>query len=174
MRIRALLASAVIAATGLGAFAPIAVAMTDDGEETEAVRLADLPGSDDLPNTQIWKQIVELGGLEGFNQRALTIFVPSDAAFESLPADALSKLLELDQRDRRRAFLAGSATDTRISVRELAGKRVLIRTLDGRSVTIDATGEELVVGHAEAIDVRSLHDGRVIFVLDEASIEGPR
>jgi hypothetical protein len=31
---------------------------------------------------------------------------------------------------------------------------------------IDATGEEVMVGDAEALDVRTLPDGRVLFVLD--------
>jgi hypothetical protein len=172
MRIRRLLASAVMLLAGFDASVSSVPAMTDVGAEPEAVRLADLPGSHELANMKIWNRVVEMGGLEGFSERALTMFVPSDAAFESLSPEELTKLLGPDQRDQRRAFLARSAAETRISPTQVAGKRLTIATLDGKPLTIDATAGEVVVGDAEAIAVLVLHDGRVIFVLDQASIKG--
>ena len=70
--------------------------------------------------------------------------------------------------DLRRAFLARGATDSRVSPEEIAGKRISIVTLDGRPLIIDATGEELMVGDSEALDVRRTPDGKVIYVLDHA------
>jgi len=89
--------------------------------------------------------------------------------FDYVPyLDELKALLSPGQSDARRAFLAGGTTDSRITPEEIAGKRVSIITLDGRPLTIDATGEELLVGDAEALDVRRLPDGKVIYVLDHA------
>jgi uncharacterized surface protein with fasciclin (FAS1) repeats len=111
---------------------------------------------------------MELGGLENFGKSPQTLFVPSDAAFQSLPTDELKELLAPGKNDLRRAFLARGASDSRLTPEAVAGKRVSIITLDGRPLTIDATGEELMVGDAEALDVRKLPDGKVMYVLDHA------
>ena len=101
--------------------------------------------------------------------------MPSDAAFESLPPEELQAL----------AVAAISATSAapswrarrprqRIAPNDLAGKRISVTTLDGRPLVIDATGEEVMVGDAEALDVRTLPDGRVLFVLDHAAANKAR
>jgi Fasciclin domain len=136
------------------------------GTPPQAMRAADITTG--AGGIQTWTRIMELGGLEDFGRPAQTLFVPSDAAFETLPPAELSELLAPGQRDRRRAFLAGAATDSLLSPEKIAGKRVTVTTLDGRSLTIDATGSELLVGDAEALDVRRLPDGRMIYVLDHA------
>lgn len=132
----------------------------------EATRVADVtPGTSGI---QTWTRMMELGGLENFGKAPQTMFVPSDAAFQTLPTDELKALLSPGRSDARRAFLARGATDSRLTPEEIAGKRVSVITLDGRPLTIDATGEELLVGDAEALDVRRLPDGKMIFVLDHA------
>jgi hypothetical protein len=136
------------------------------GTQPEAVRVADVtPGTGGI---QTWTRMMELGGLENFGGAPQTLFVPSDAAFETLPTDELKELLSPGTSDRRRAFLARGATDSRLTPEDIAGKRVSITTLDGRPLTIDATGEELLIGDAEALDVRRLPDGKVLYVLDHA------
>jgi uncharacterized surface protein with fasciclin (FAS1) repeats len=132
----------------------------------EAARVADVTSGDG--GIQTWTRMMELGGLENFGKSPQTMFVPSDDAFEALPTDELKALLSPGQSDQRRAFLARGATDSRLTPEGIAGKRVSIITLDGRPLTIDATGEELMVGDSEALDVRRLPDGKVIFVLDHA------
>ena len=134
--------------------------------QPEVTRVADVvPGTGGI---QTWTRMMELGGLENFGKAPQTLFVPSDAAFETLPTDELKELLSPGTSDRRRAFLARGATDSLLTPEDIAGKRVSITTLDGRPLTIDATGEELLVGDAEALDVRRLPDGKVIYVLDHA------
>jgi uncharacterized surface protein with fasciclin (FAS1) repeats len=136
------------------------------GTQQEATRVADVtPGTGGI---QTWTRMMELGGLENFGKSAQTLFVPSDAAFETFPTDELKALLAPGRSEKRRAFLARGATDSRLTPKEIAGKRISIITLDGRPLTIDATGEELLVGDSEALDVRSLPDGRMIYVLDHA------
>ena len=132
----------------------------------EATRVADVASGNG--GIQTWTRMMELGGLENFGKSPQTMFVPSDDAFETLPTDELKALLSPGRSDARRAFLARGSTDSRLTPEGIAGKRVSIITLDGRPLTIDATGEELMVGDSEALDVRRLPDGKVIFVLDHA------
>lgn len=157
---------------GTATVAHQAEAMTSDTVASPQVTgAADTSMLTNIDGIQIWTRVMELGGPEGFDKLAQTMFVPSDAAFMSLPAAELSKLLAPGRHDLRRAFLARAATDEWISPREIAGRRVSITTLDGRPLTIDATGGELMVGDAEAIDVQTLPDGRVIYVLDQPSMD---
>jgi hypothetical protein len=136
------------------------------GTQAEATRVADVtPGTGGI---QTWTRMMELGGLETYGKSPQTLFVPSDDAFQTLPTDELKALLSPGRSDARRAFLARGATDSRLTPEEIAGKRVSIITLDGRPLTIDATGEEVLVGDAEALDVRRLPDGKMIYVLDHA------
>ncbi|MGH6894222.1 MAG: fasciclin domain-containing protein [Dongiaceae bacterium] len=132
----------------------------------QATRVADIMTG--TGGIETWTRIVQLGGLEDLGRPAQTLFVPSDAAFKSLPAKEVAELLAPGGRDLRRAFLARAASESRIAPEAIAGKRISIATLDGRLLTIDATGEELMVGDSEALDVRRLPDGRVIYVLDHA------
>jgi uncharacterized surface protein with fasciclin (FAS1) repeats len=142
-------------------------AMTlNTGVPVEAMRVADITTG--TGGIQTWSRMMELGGLEDFGKSAQTMFVPSDAAFQSLPTDELKALLAPGNSDLRRAFLARGATDSRLTPADIAGKRISVTTFDGRPLTIDATGEELMVGESEAIEVRSLPDGKVIYVLDHA------
>lgn len=142
-------------------------AMTmNTGTQPEATRVADVTSG--TGGIQTWTRMMELGGLENYGKAAQTLFVPSDAAFETLPTDELKELLSPGMSDRRRAFLARGATDSRLTPEDIAGKRISITTLDGRPLTIDATGEELLVGDSEALEVRTLPDGKLIYVLDHA------
>jgi uncharacterized surface protein with fasciclin (FAS1) repeats len=138
-------------------------AMTlDTGTAPQVVRVADIS----TDGIRTWTRMMELGGLEAFGKSPQTLFVPADAAFESIPTDEVKELLAPGRSELRRAVLARGATDSRVTPQQIAGKRISVTTLDGRPLTIDATGEELMVGDSEALAVRTLPDGRVMYVLD--------
>ena len=167
MRTPFLISAACLLILGVGVAEHRTQAMTlNTGTSPQVTRVADIATG--TGGIQTWTRLMELGGLEGFGKSPQTLFVPSDAAFKSLPTDEVKELLAPDGRDLRRAFLARAATDSRLTPEQIAGKRISVTTLDGRPLTIDATGGELMVGDAEALDIRKLPDGRVIYVLDHA------
>jgi hypothetical protein len=167
MRISMLITATCLLIVGAGVVEHRTHAMTfNTGTPPEAMRVADITTG--TGGIQTWTRMMELGGLENFGKSPQTLFVPSDAAFQSLPTDELKELLAPGKNDLRRAFLARGASESRLTPEAVAGKRVSIITLDGRPLTIDATGEELMVGDAEALDVRKLPDGKVMYVLDHA------
>ena len=177
MRISLMITAICLLIAGAGALEHRTQAMTlMTGTRPQAERSADTVRVADIMTgsggIQTWSRMMELGGLENFGKTPQTLFVPSDAAFKSLPVDELKELLAPGQSEARREFLARGATDARLSPAEIAGKRISVTTLDGRPLTIDATGEELMVGDSEALEVQTLPDGKVIFVLDHAL--GPR
>ena len=167
-----LMAAVCVVLLGTATVEPRAKAMSGQAVESpQAAGMADALMQTSVDGIGIWARIMELGRQEGFTGLALTMFVPSDAAFMTLPAGDLSKLLAPTERDLRHAFLTRAATDARILPQEIAGKRTLITTLNGRLLAIDATGGELMVGDAEAVDVKTMPDGRVIYVLDQPLLD---
>lgn len=125
-----------------------------------------------VPGIQAWVRILALSDTDDPVRRAPTLFVPSDGAMRALPDGTTGGLAGANGRYLRRAFLARSATEQRLDFRQIAGRRIQLSTLDGRALVIDATGGEIRVGDAEAIEVRTLPDGRLLFILDGRVSEG--
>jgi hypothetical protein len=121
---------------------------------------------------QAWARILALSDADDPVRRAPTLFVPSDGAMRALPDGMIDELVHPNGWALRRAFLARSATDMRIELKEIAGKRIQLATLDGRPLVIDATGGDIQVGDTEAVEIRMLPDGRSLFILDHCISEG--
>lgn len=150
----------------LGQFQP---ARIHSDMRPEAVAVAELvdEGIAAIGGIRDWARILALSEDDDPVRRAPTLFVPSDGALRLLPAGMLDALVDPARRELRRAFLARSATDARVTPEQIAGRRIQVSTLDGRPLVIDATGGEVHVGGAEALEIRVLPDGRAIFVLDD-------
>lgn len=145
----------------------------DTAAATPAMPAAEIdPALASVRGIQTWAHVLSLSRADDPVRRAPTLFVPSDNAMQLLPDGMIDELLRPGGADLRRAFLARSATDMRLSVRDIAGKRVQLATLDGRPLVIDATDGEIVVGDAEAIEIRALPDGRTLFILDDQISQG--
>lgn len=121
---------------------------------------------------QAWAHILALSDVDDPVRRAPTLFVPSDGAMRALPDGMAQELVDPEARELRRAFLARGATEMRIDLKQIAGRRIQLSTLDGRLLVIDATGGEIHVGDAEAIEIRTLPDGRALFILDDRITQG--
>jgi uncharacterized surface protein with fasciclin (FAS1) repeats len=139
--------------------------------EVSAVSLSQAPASQaDQSGLATWARLLALNANSPAMQ-ARTLFIPSDNAFRHLPGETLTVLLNPKSTKPRERLLERGASAEPVSINEIAGRRVQLKTLDGGLLTIDATSGEILVGDAEAIAVQTLDDGRVIFVLDDISTD---
>jgi Secreted and surface protein containing fasciclin-like repeats len=135
--------------------------------EASAVSLSQGPASEATQSgLTTWAYLLALNAGSAV-KHARTLFIPSDDAFRHLPGETLTILLNAESRNERERLLERGASAEPVSINEIAGRRVQLKTLDGGLLTIDATSGEIHVGDAEAIAVQTLDDGRVIFVLDD-------
>jgi hypothetical protein len=141
------------------------------GANAQAANIADQE-LESVRGIQAWVHVLALSAPDDPVRRAPTLFVPSDGAMRALPDGMAAELVDPRDQSLRRAFLARSASDVRIELNELAGKRILLSTLDGRPLVIDATGGDIRVGDTEAIEIRTLPDGRSLFILDDCISAG--
>lgn len=127
----------------------------------------ELESVSNLSGIQTWGRVLALTQSDDFNQSAQTFFVPSDAAFLETSDVDLADLLVPAHESKRRTFLASTATGIRITPRDVMGKRTSVKLLNDRTLAIDDTRGELIVGEAEVLEIRMLPDGRFLFVLDQ-------
>jgi len=149
-----------------GALNPL---IRDTSGDTQVVRVLsnELGAASTLSGIHSWGRILALTQAEDFDRSAQTFFVPSDAAFRESYEANLAELLAPAHESKRRDFLASTATESRITPRDVMGKRTSVRLLSDRTLSIDDTRGELMVGEAEVLEIRMLPDGRFLFVLDQ-------
>jgi len=139
--------------------------------EASAVSLSRAPANEGAQSgLATWARLLALNA-DSPVMHARTLFIPSDDAFRHLPGETLTILVNPESTRQRERLLERGASAEPVSIDEIAGRRVQLKTLDGGLLTIDATSGEIYVGDAEAIAVQTLDDGRVIFVLDDIFTE---
>lgn len=113
------------------------------------------------------------------NSGSLTLFAPSDAAFESLSSEELNDLLE--NPGRLTSFLNGYLVPSRVSQSDLVAEiqrsgRALLRTLAGTVLEVTlAEDEQLVLNGATRVQVPDIAaQNGSIFVLDSLLSTGGR
>ena len=68
-----------------------------------------------------------------------TVFAPTDEAFAKLPAGTLDSLLEPANREQLVAILTYHVVPGRIMSGDIAGKKVDVETVQGQTISVDAT-----------------------------------
>ena len=75
-----------------------------------------------------------------------TIFAPTDQAFDQLPQDALDSLMQEENRDQLEALLAYHVIEGQeIAAKDALGKQTQLATLAGDSLSVDGTGEMVLL-----------------------------
>ena len=68
-----------------------------------------------------------------------TVFAPNDAAFAKLPSGTVENLLKPENKDKLVAILTYHVVPGKVMSKDIAGKKMMVKTVEGGRVAIDAT-----------------------------------
>lgn len=95
-----------------------------------------------------------------------TVFAPTDAAFEALPAGTVEDLLKPENKDQLVAVLTYHVVPGKVMSADLAGNALETATAQGSTVAIDATGDGVKVDGANVVSADIEASNGVIHVID--------
>lgn len=95
-----------------------------------------------------------------------TVFAPTDAAFAKLPAGTVESLLLPENRDKLAAILTYHVVSGKVYSKDLMGKKLSAKTVQGSSVHIDASAGGVKVDNATVIKADIATSNGVIHVID--------
>lgn len=95
-----------------------------------------------------------------------TVFAPTNAAFDKLPAGTLDQLLKPANKDKLTNILTYHVVPGRVMARDIAGKQLRADTVNGRKLPIDATGSTVRAGNANVVKTDIAASNGVIHVVD--------
>ena len=149
-----------VAAIGALTLAAACGPMMDDGDD-----IVDITISKDQFSTLF--AAVEAAGLVGTlrGEGPFTVFAPTNAAFEKLPAGTVENLLKPENKDQLVSILTSHVVPGRVTSAQLAGKRVSVKTVQGSSVNIDGRNGVKVDG-ATVVVADVVASNGIIHVID--------
>jgi uncharacterized surface protein with fasciclin (FAS1) repeats len=164
---RTITALAATAALGAAALAPTASAAPADAQASASkniVQTAAAAGKFDTLLALV-KQAGLAGALKG--DGPLTVFAPTDAAFDKVPDKTLNALAK--DKKQLRAVLLYHVAAGKLTAKKIVN-RSSIETLNGKSVRVRVNGEKVKVGDARvtAADVKASNG--VIHVINRVLI----
>ena len=94
-----------------------------------------------------------------------TVFAPTNEAFAKLPAGTVENLLKPENKAQLVAVLTYHVVPGKVMSADLAGKKIMAKTVQGSDVDIDATSG-VMVDNAKATATDIAADNGVIHVID--------
>jgi uncharacterized surface protein with fasciclin (FAS1) repeats len=98
-----------------------------------------------------------------------TVFAPNDGAFAKLPAGTVENLLKPENKDKLVAILTYHVVPGKVMSKDIAGKKMMVKTVEGGRVAIDATDGVSVDG-AKVLKADIETSNGVIHVIDTVVI----
>lgn len=95
-----------------------------------------------------------------------TVFAPTDEAFKKLPAGTLEDLLKPENKQKLVEVLTYHVVPSKIMSADLAGKKTDVSTVQGSTLTVDASGGGVIVNNAKVVSADVAADNGVIHVID--------
>jgi uncharacterized surface protein with fasciclin (FAS1) repeats len=156
----AFIAAVVVAAVGL--FTPPTVRAASPASANDIVQTAASAGQF---NTLV--AAVQAAGLVETLQGAgpFTVFAPTDEAFGKLPAGTVESLLLPENKDKLVAILTYHVVPGKVTSADIAGKKLEAATVQGETVSIDAT-DGVMVNTATVVGADVMASNGVIHVID--------
>lgn len=157
MNRRSILKATAIA--GVAVLAACAPAM-DDGDD-----IVDIAASNDDFSTLV-AAVTAAGLVETLKgDGPFTVFAPTNAAFDALPAGTVESLLEPANRDQLVSILTYHVVPGAVTSDQLAGQRLNVATVQGDTVHVDGTNG-VTVENATVTTADILATNGVIHVID--------
>ncbi|WP_374730399.1 fasciclin domain-containing protein [Salinarimonas sp.] len=95
-----------------------------------------------------------------------TVFAPTDEAFAALPEGTVESLLQPENRDQLVAVLTYHVLPGKVMSTDIAGQEVSPETVQGQTLTVDATGDSVMVNDATVVQADIEASNGVIHVID--------
>jgi len=94
-----------------------------------------------------------------------TVFAPTDAAFAKLPEGTLEMLLKPENKAKLQAILTYHVVSGKIMSGQIAGKKAMVKTVQGSELNVDAT-KGVMVNDAQVVKADIETTNGVIHVID--------
>ncbi len=94
-----------------------------------------------------------------------TVFAPTDEAFAKLPEGTVESLLKPENKDKLVAILTYHVVAGDVASADIAGKKLMVETVEGGELSVDATNG-VMVDHAHVISADIETSNGVIHVID--------
>ena len=94
-----------------------------------------------------------------------TVFVPTDAAFKKLPKGTVEDLLKPENKSKLAAILTYHVVPGKVMSKDIAGKKLEAKTVQGQKVAVDATSG-VEIDNAKVIQADIATSNGVIHVID--------
>ena len=96
-----------------------------------------------------------------------TVFAPTDEAFKALPEGTVENLLKPENKDQLVKILQYHVLPGKVMSADLAGKSTTAKTAADTDLTVDATGDKVMVGEATVTQTDIEATNGVIHVVDK-------
>lgn len=139
--------------------------------QTEGADIVDIASSDDRFSTLV--AAVSAAGLVDTlkGPGPFTVFAPTNAAFEALPAGTVESLLLPENRDQLVSILTYHVVPGAVTSDQVIGQRLNVATVQGKTVHVDGTqrkyGAAVRVNDANVTQADILASNGVIHVIDK-------
>ena len=98
-----------------------------------------------------------------------TVFAPTDAAFAKLPAGTLEMLLKPENKSKLAAILTYHVLPGKVMSGDIAGKRMMVDTVQGSKIDVNATSG-VMVNDANVVTADIAASNGVIHVIDKVIV----
>jgi len=98
-----------------------------------------------------------------------TVFAPTDNAFAKLPKGTLEMLLKPENKAKLQAILTYHVVSGKIMSGQIAGKRAMVKTVQGGELTVDAT-RGVMIDDANVVKADIVTTNGVIHVVDKVML----
>lgn len=94
-----------------------------------------------------------------------TVFAPTDEAFAALPDGTVEMLLKPENKEKLAQILTYHVVPAKVMAADIAGKKAMVRTVEGSKATVNARGKVKIDGaNVVATDIEASNG--VIHVID--------